>query len=150
MAHTYTCLHYHCIFSTHGRRNLIPQDNLADLHAYLGGAIRNLGGVALAVGGPTNHAHVLAGLPATLTVAEALGKTKAGTTLWAKQTHPAMGDFAWQDGYAAFTVSRSRLEDTCAYVRNQAAHHREMSFEEEFLALLSHHGIEYDDRFVFD
>jgi REP element-mobilizing transposase RayT len=150
MAHTFTSLHYHAVFSTKGRANLIPQDNLARVHAYLAGIIRNIGGEAVTVGGTTDHAHLLFALPTAQAVAQAMNVIKSNSSLWAKTTFPTMASFAWQEGYGAFAVSKSNVEAVAAYVAAQEKHHQTMSFEDEFLALLDKHGIEYDRRFVLD
>ena len=150
MAHTYTSLRYHFVFSTAGRRNLVPQDNLSRLHAYMGGIVGNLKGTAISVGGTANHAHVLAILPPTFAPAKAVGAIKANSSGWAHVTFPTMADFRSQEGYAAFTVSRSQSEKVAVYIQNQAAHHETQTFEEELIAFYERHGIDYDPRFVFD
>ena len=150
MAHTYTSLHYHCVFSTLGRRNLIPQDRLPDVHAYMGGIVRNLKGKAIAIGGTTNHAHLLIGLPSAIAPATAVGKIKANLTGWVHETFAAMSSFRWQEGYGAFSVSRSQIDTVASYILNQAKHHETITFEQEYLALLKKHNIEYDERYVWD
>ena len=149
MGHTYTSLHYHCVFSTLGRRNLIPQEILPRLHGYVAGIVRNLKGFPVSVGGTTNHVHVLAGLPANVDAAKAVGTVKANSSRWAHESFPTMSGFAWQEGYGAFTVSRSNLSSVADYISGQAEHHKTMSFEEEFLLLLKKHDIEYDERYIW-
>ena len=136
MAHTYTSLHYHCVFSTHGRRDLILQDRLCDMHAYMGGIVRKLKGKAIAIGGTANHVHLLIGLPSAIAPAEAVGKIKANLTGWVHKTIIAMSDFRWQEGYGAFAVSRSQIDTVASYILNQAKHHETITFEQEYLALL--------------
>jgi putative transposase len=149
MAHTYASLHYHLVFSTLERRMLIAQNDLGDVWAYIGGIVRNIGGTALAAGGTSNHVHVLAGLPPKLAPAVAAGKIKANSSRWYGGIRPANAGFGWQEGYAGFTVSRSGLDATIAYISNQARHHQTTSFENEYLALLRKHGIEFDKAHVF-
>ena len=150
MAHTFSCLHYHVVFSTTGRRNLIPQDHLDRLHGYIVGIVKNIQGRARIVGGTENHVHLLLSLPPDLPVSKAVNVVKSNASKWAHETFPTMADFAWQEGYGAFTVSRSGVDAVAEYVRNQKAHHGRMSFEEELIALLDRHGIEYDVQRVFD
>ena len=150
MAHTYTSLHYHCVFSTHGRRDLILQDRLPDIHAYMGGIVRSLKGKALAIGGTTNHAHLLIGLPSLMAPATAVGKIKANLTGWVHGTITAMSDFRWQDGYGAFSVSRSQIDTVASYIHTQVKHHETITFEQEYLSLLQKHDIDYDERYVLD
>ena len=118
MAHTYTSLHYHCIFSTLGRKNLIPQDMLARIHAYMGGIVKNIGGHPIAIGGTVNHVHLLITLPAAIAASVAVGKIKSNLTGWAHKTFPTMSEFAWQEGYGAFSVSRSNIDAVTQYIVN--------------------------------
>jgi len=150
MAHTYTSLHYHIVFSTRGRRNLIPQEALDRLHSYMGGIVRRLKGTPIAVGGTMNHAHVLASVPSTLSLSHVVGKIKANSSKWARQDILAMADFGWQEGYSAFTVSRSKIDSVAKYIAGQMKHHDAMTFEEEFVELLRKHGVDYDERYIWD
>lgn len=149
MSHTYVSCHVHCVFSSKGRRKSIPEDVAERLWAYMGGIARENGMAALAVGGAADHAHLLLSLPATMTIAKALQLVKGGSSKWLHDTFPTMTDFAWQEGYGAFSVGVSQVEATVAYIRSQRAHHGETSFEEEYVAFLKRHGIEYDERYVF-
>ena len=129
------------------RANIIPAELQEKLWAYLIGIAHNLKIAALAVGGTENHIHLLFGLPATLTLAEAVGKLKANSSRW-------MGEhgikFEWQKGYGAFSVSPSMVATVKTYIRNQPEHHKKRNFEEEFLALLRKSGIAFDEAHVFD
>ena len=148
MPSTHTSLHYHIVFSTKDRLPIIAPDWRPRLHAILGGAIRNLGGVALEVGGVADHVHILAGLKATHCVADVLRDLKKGSSAW---VHDVIGErrFHWQEGYGAFTVSRSGRDAVVRYIRNQEEHHREQSFQEEYVRLLEANGIEYDGRYLW-
>jgi len=150
MAHTYTSLHYHCVFSTHRRRDMIPPDRLSDVHAYMGGIVRNLKGKALAIGGTANHAHLLVGLPSAIAPATAVGKIKANLSRWVHGTFAEMSSSCWQKGYGAFSVSRSQIDTVASYILGQAKHHETITFEREYLALLKKHDIEYDEQYVWD
>jgi len=94
--------------------------------------------------------HLLIELPSTLAPAQAVGKIKANLTRWVHEDIPAMSDFKWQEGYGAFAVSRSKIDVVAKYIQNQAAHHETLTFEQEYLALLQKHNIEYDERYVMD
>ena len=149
MAHTHTYLRYHVVFSTASRRPLIDESVADDLHAYLGGVVREVGGTAHAINGVADHVHLLIGLPSGLAVAKAIQLVKTNSSRWMHNTR-GISEFGWQVGYAAFTVSASGHARVQAYVENQAKHHREFSFQDELVALLKKHKIEYDPRFIFD
>ena len=148
MANTYTSLHYHVVFSTKNRQALLVEPVRERLFAYLGGIARENGMKALEVGGASDHVHLLLSIPASLAVSKAVQFVKGGSSHWLKETFPNMVDFAWQDGYAAFTVSQSQLNDTQAYIRSQPEHHRTKTFAEEYRAFLARHRIDYDERYL--
>ncbi len=149
MAHSYTKCLFHCIFSTKGRGQLIAQDIQDRLWAYIGGIARANGYTALAVGGTLDHAHVLLSLPPALPVAKAVQLIKAGSSKWLHETRPDFRGFAWQEGYGAFSIGVSQVEETVRYIKQQPGHHRTRSFEEEYMAFLKKHRIEYDQRYLF-
>ncbi len=146
MAHSYNANFVHCIFSTKERRNLIPQELQEQLWAYLLGIANNLKIKTLAIGGTGNHVHLLLGLPATMTLAEAMQKLKANSSRWLGEQGI---EFQWQEGYGAFSVSPSLVETVKAYIRNQGEHHKKRSFEEEFRVLLDKSGVAYDAEKLF-
>jgi REP element-mobilizing transposase RayT len=131
MAHTFTNLLYHLVFSTKGRRPQIDHELKEDLFAYLGGTVRGIGGVPLIVNGVADHVHMLVVLPQTTSVADALRTVKANSSGWVHERWPERRDFAWQTGYGAFTVSESRRDTVRRYIADQEAHHRKATFEEE-------------------
>lgn len=147
MAHTYVSELIHCVFSTKQRRNQIAPDVQPLLWAFLGGIARKNGFKALIVGGTENHVHVLLSLPATLPLAKAMQLIKGASSHWMNETHTR--GFAWQEGYGAFTLGISQKNDTIAYIRSQAEHHRKRSFEEEFVAFLKKNAVEYDPTHVW-
>ncbi len=150
MAHTFSCLHYHVVFSTAGRQNLIPQDKLQHLHAYINGIIENLGGESVAIGGTTNHVHILMSLVTDLPVSKAVNVIKSNSSKWLHESFSIMASFAWQSGYSAFTVSKSNLKAVMDYVNNQPSHHGTMEYQQEIKTLLQRHGIDYDTDALFD
>jgi REP element-mobilizing transposase RayT len=147
MSHTYVSELLHCVFSTKGRRCLIPLAKQSDLWAYLGGIARKNGFKAIAVGGTDNHVHLLVSLPATMPLAKAMQLLKGGSSKWMNDS--GENGFAWQQGYGAFSVGISQQADTISYICSQAEHHHKRGFEEEFLAFLRKHGIEYDPTHVW-
>ncbi len=147
MSHAYVSGLVHCVFSTKNRRDLIAEEVQPQLWAFLGGVARKNGFKALTVGGTANHAHVLLSLPATLPLAKAMQLIKGASSHWMNENHTK--DFAWQEGYAAFTVGISQRDQTISYIRSQPEHHKKRSFEEEFVTFLKKHGVEYDPQHVW-
>jgi REP element-mobilizing transposase RayT len=148
MANTYTSLNYHVVFSIKERHPSLSDNVRERLFGYLGGIARENDMKALGIGGAADHVHLLPSIPASLTVSKAIQLIKGGSSRWLKQTFADMNHFAWQAGYAAFTVSQSQLDDVREYVRTQAKHHRTKTFAQEYRAFLQRHRIEYDERYL--
>jgi REP element-mobilizing transposase RayT len=138
----------HCVFSTKGRQRMITAQLQKRLWPYIGGIARENKMTALIVNGVADHVHVLLALPSTIAIAKAVQSIKGGSSKWIHETFPDQRTFAWQEGYGAFSVSVS--DKTIAYIENQAEHHRTKSFQEEFLAFLKRHRVEYDERYIWD
>jgi REP element-mobilizing transposase RayT len=145
MSHSYAQNIVHFVFSTKDRAKTIAPAFRPKLWAYIHGICRNEGIFVHAVGGTEDHVHCLLQLSPTHSLAKTVLTIKANSSRWARQQ---AGSFTWQQGYAAFSVSASLCPAVIQYIRNQEAHHRKMSFEEEFLALLRKHGVNYDPKFV--
>jgi len=149
MAHTFTNLHSHLIFSTKDRLPSITPELKPRLHAYMGGIIRSLHGIPLAIDGPADHVHLLIKTPATASIADVLRVLKTNSSKWVHETFPH-SEFAWQTGYGAFSVSYSAVDSVRKYIASQEEHHKQVSFQEEFIAFLKRHGIEYDERYIWE
>jgi REP element-mobilizing transposase RayT len=147
---SYVSSYYHCVFSTKERRPLIQQSLRERLWPFLGGIARRHDMTALEIGGVADHVHLLLALPSTLSVAKAMQLIKGGSSKWVHETFREDWAFNWQAKYGAFSVSVSLLERTIQYIKKQEEHHRRMTFEEEFLALLKKHAIAYDERYLWD
>ena len=150
MAHTFTNLLTHIIFSTKDREPTLEADLKQRLFPYLGGIFRELDANPLGVNGPTDHVHILAVLPAKHAPAEIIGKVKANSSGWIHKTFPARATFAWQVGYAAFGVSPSQKQTVLDYIARQEEHHRKVSFKEELIAFLNKHEIKYDEKYLWE
>ena len=146
---SYVSAYYHCVFSTKERRPLITPALSERLCPFLGGIARQNGMKAIEIGGMADHVHILLSLPSTLTIAKAMQLVKGGSSKWVHDTFPEHRLFNWQVKYGAFGVSVSLLDKTIAYIKNQEAHHRKMTFQDEFLALLKRHRIAYDERYLW-
>ena len=148
MPSTYTSLHCHLVFSTKDRVPAIVKDWRDRLHAYLGGIVKGLQGVPLAIGGIEDHVHLLVGLKSSHRLDYFLRDLKADSSEWVHKTIKKR-TFAWQTGYSAFSVSPSALESVKRYVLNQEEHHRNKTYQEELIELLQASGIEYDERYLW-
>lgn len=148
MPSTHTSLHYHLVFSTKDRAPSITADWREQLHAYLGGIVKNLGGVPVAVGGVVDHVHLLVGLKPTHRFSDVLREVKGGSSEWA---HASAGKkrFEWQPGYGAYTVGPANVEKVKHYILQQEQHHRRRTFQEEYVEMLRLGGIAYDERHLW-
>ncbi len=146
MGSTYFDLHYHWVCATKERCPFVRDGLRERFHEYVGGTIRGLGGVPLRIGGVQDHVHALLGLRTTHCLADFVRELKKATSVWAaEQIDPR---FAWQEGYAVFSVSASMRDIVGAYIDRQPEHHRTRSFTEELVQLLEKHGIAYDPKFL--
>ena len=146
---SYVSAHFHSVFSTKERRPLITPELRDRLYPFLGGIARQNKMIALEVGGVADHVHILLSLPATISISKAMQLIKGGSSKWIHETFPNQRLFSWQEEYGAFSVSVSQLDKTVAYIRGQAEHHRQMTFQEEFLMLLKKHDVKFDERYLW-
>ena len=148
MPHTFTNLLVHVIFSTKDRLPVLTDETRPEIHAYLGGIVRELGGMALCVNGTADHVHMLIRQSATVSIADYLRVTKTNSSRWAREHFGRR--FAWQTGYGAFSVSASSQRAVERYIQSQEQHHRKMTFQEEFITFLRKQGLAYDERFIWE
>ena len=146
--HSFVSCLMHCVFATKERRPLIQPELQTRLWPYLGGIARENKMKALMIGGVEDHVHVLLSLPSTLSVAKAVQLIKGNSSKWIHETFPEHQSFEWQEGYGAFSIGVSGIDDTVKYIQNQAEHHRKMSFKEEVAVFLKKHGMEYDEAML--
>jgi REP-associated tyrosine transposase len=119
------------------------------INDYLGGAIRSEGGTSLIVNGVADHVHILARLRQDKAISDVLREIKGNSSGWIHDHFPGLSKFVWQTGYAAFTVSKSQIGVVQRYIANQEAHHQKVTFQEELVALLKAHEIEFDERYLW-
>jgi REP element-mobilizing transposase RayT len=138
----------HLVFSTTNREPFITADHRDRTFAYLAGTLNAIDCPAVIVGGMPDHVHLLFVLARTLPLSKAVEELKKESSKWAKvNVHPG---FYWQNGYGAFSVSPSNVPQVTAYIANQEVHHRGLTFQDEFRQLLRRHGVEWDERYVWD
>jgi putative transposase len=150
VAGTYTKLYYHIVFSTKNRRPFINTDIEERLHKYISGIIRGIDGTSIEINGAADHVHILTILPPKVDVSDALREIKANSSKWVHETWPDVSKFGWQDGFAAFTVSKSQVEPVRQYIREQKIHHQQSDYKQELIGLLDKHEIEYDESYIWD
>jgi REP element-mobilizing transposase RayT len=138
----------HLIFSTKQRLPVITPEIRSDLHAYLGGIVREMGGTALIVNGIADHVHMLIRIRPIHSIAEMMRVIKTNSGKWIHRKGHTK--FAWQAGYGVFSVSESSIPAVTKYIADQEQHHRKHSFQEEFVAFLKKNNVAYDERYIWD
>jgi putative transposase len=149
MANTYSSLYYHLIFSTKNRIHWIHPEIQHRVWAYIGGIARRHKMTALEIGGFTDHVHSLICAPAPVSPSMIAQHLKGDSSKWVHGEFPSLRNCGWQDGFGAYTVSKSDIPEVIRYIQNQTEHHRRKSFQEEYLEFLRKHGIEYDERYLW-
>ncbi len=150
MPGTYTQLLIHTVFSTKRRTPWITPEVADRLYPYIGGIIRAEGGALLDIGGVEDHVHLYLRWRADSSLSDLMRTVKSRSSRWMHDNFPALDDFAWQEGYSAFSVSKSQEEVVKKYIATQAEHHTREDFSSELLKLLRAHGVDFEERFVLE
>ncbi len=140
----------HLVFSTKGREPTLTDAVREPLQRYLTGILTDLDSPVLAINSVRDHVHVVFVLNKNRALADVVMEVKRGTSRWLKTQAPRFKGFGWQTGHGAFSVSQSSLAEVKAYVEDQAEHHRVKTFQEEFRAFLKRHGLQFDERYLWD
>ena len=143
-------LYVHLAFSTKNREPFLLAPLRAQMHPYLATVLTNSGSPAIKVGGTSDHVHALFRLSKNRSLAEIVEDVKTSSSKWIKTKGTGLASFHWQSGYAGFSVSPADVEKVAEYIVTQEAHHRVVSFQDEFRKLLESHRIDYDERYVWD
>ncbi len=125
-------------------------EDLPDIFSYMAGIIKGIGGASFTVGGTEDHIHILSSLPKNMSIADFVRTIKSESSKWMKTIDASYANFAWQDGYGAFSVSPSILDKTKAYIQEQKKHHERRTFRDEYRAFLVASGVSFDERYVFE
>ena len=149
MAHSYTNLLYHLVFSTKERQPWLDAAIRPAVFACLGGIIQDLGGIPMTINGVADHVHILAKLRPDRSVSQTLSDLKSRSSGWVHRTHSDQAAFARQTGYGAFTVSQSKVEVVRTYIQNLEKHHQRVPFQDELRELLRRHGHEVDESLLW-
>lgn len=150
MANTYSQINIHCVFAVKGRENLILKGFKNELFQYISGILKNIQIYPLAVGGWKDHVHIFFELKPDSKISEIISTVKSSSSKWINSKKLVKGKFEWQEGYSAFSYSRSQRNYIIKYIENQENHHKEKSFKEEYLEFLKIYHIDYNPNFIFD
>ncbi|HEY4259851.1 MAG TPA: transposase, partial [Schlesneria sp.] len=140
----------HLVYSTKHRAPWIPKEHQENLWRYQGGIFKDWESPALVIGGVEDHVHALFSLSKNHALIKIVEEVKKGSSKWMKAEGPRNLEFHWQLGYAAFSVSQSNVDEVRRYIENQEEHHRKTTFQDELRALFKRHGIDFDERYVWD
>ena len=140
----------HVVFSTKYRKRLLLDEWQDELFAYIGGTVKDHKAILLKSGGIEDHVHFLIKFHPTFAISATLQLLKANSSKWINEQRKTKRKFQWQSGYGAFSVSQSKVDAVKKYIANQREHHRKLTFQDEYLAILERHQIEYDPKYVFD
>lgn len=149
MANTYCQIYVHFVFAVQNRMGLIKQAWKDDLYKYITGIISNKGHKLMAIGGVSDHIHILVSMSPTQSISDLMADVKRSSSLWINERKLVPGKFSWQSGYGAFTSAKSQISNVANYIDNQEEHHKVKKFREEYEELLKDFGIEYDERYIF-
>ena len=150
MANTFTSINVHIVFHVKSTGKKIRNEDLERTFSYIGGIINGIGGIPIKIGGIDNHIHILTSLPKNKSLSDFVRVIKADSSRWIKTIDKYYDGFSWQEGYGAFSVSQSSLPNVINYIRNQHVHHKITTFHDEYKTSLKAHGIQYDDKYLFD
>ncbi|MGB7070784.1 MAG: IS200/IS605 family transposase [Pyrinomonadaceae bacterium] len=137
----------HVVFSTKNRVDLISPEIEAELFAYIHGIVHNNKSKLIIVNGTSNHIHLLISVGKTIDISNLVGHIKRSSSVWLKQHRE---DFYWQEGYGAFSIGQSQVNDVVRYIEGQKQHHAVSEFKDEFRTMLKKYQLKYDERFVWD
>jgi REP element-mobilizing transposase RayT len=150
MSQSLAKLYVHLVFSTKHREPALLLPLRARMHAYLAAVLKNQDSPAVKVGGTGDHVHILFRLSKNCSLAQIVEEIKTSSSKWVKTQGAALANFHWQSGYGAFSVGPAEVDSVTKYIAQQEAHHRGVSFQEEYRKLLQTHGIDFDERYLWD
>jgi len=150
MANTFSQIYIQVVFAVQGRQNLISAQWKEELYKYIAGIVTNHGQKLIAIGGVSDHIHILIGLKPNFEISKLVREIKANSSRFINQRQFVRGRFNWQEGFGAFSYSRSQLNAVARYIENQEKHHAKKSFKQEFVQFLEHFEIEYKAKYLFE
>jgi putative transposase len=149
MANTYTQIHIHAVFAVQNRMSLISEKWEERLYQYITGIIKNQNHKLLVINGMPDHIHILFGMRPAQSLSDLMQDIKGDSSRWINDNKFVLGKFSWQEGYGAFSYSKSQLSAVADYIENQKLHHKKKTFTEEYKKILSDFKIEFDEQYIF-
>lgn len=149
MANTFIQIHIHFVFAVKFRHGIIQTKWKDNLYKYITGIVQNNNHKLLEINGMPDHIHILIGLRASQSISDLMKAVKQGSSLWINENRLTSGHFEWQEGYGAFSYSKSQISSVIRYIQNQEEHHKKNTFREEYLGFLQKFEIEYDEKYIF-
>ena len=150
MPNTYSQIYIQIVFAVKGRQNLIKPKNREELQKYIGGIVQNRNQKLLAIYAMPDHIHILVGISPVITISDFVRDIKSGSSKFINDNNWTVGKFHWQEGYGAFSYSKSQIDNVIQYILNQEEHHKRKSFREEYIDFLQKFEIEYDEKYLFN
>ena len=150
MANTYTQITIHIVFAVKNRENIIRKSYREELYKYITGIIKNKDQKLLSINGVADHIHILVGLTPSMAISDLVRDIKNNSSRYINEKRWIPGKFQWQEGFGAFSYSRSQRPEVIAYIENQENHHKRTTFREEYLKILKKFDVEFDDKYVFE
>jgi REP element-mobilizing transposase RayT len=149
MSQSLSKLYIHAIFHVKHNESLIKPENEKELHAYIGGLVKLSKSIPVAINGTENHVHVLCIMSKNISLANLLEEIKTNSSRWIKTLGPHYREFAWQGGYAGYSVSQSKVSIVQKYIENQKEHHKTQTFQEEYIQFLKENGVDYNEDYLW-
>jgi len=149
MANTFTQIHIHAVFAVQNRISLLSQSWNERLYQYITGIIQNHGHKVIAINGMPDHIHVLFGMRPTQALSDLMQDIKGDSSRWINENKLVKGTFSWQEGYGAFSHSKSQIQAVATYIENQQHHHGKLTFIEEYKKILNDLEITFDEKYIF-
>lgn len=150
MANTYTQIYIQIVFAVSGRQNLISKENREELHKFITGIVTNRKQKLFAVFAMPDHVHILVSMSPAISISDLVRDIKAGSSKFINDKGWVKGKFNWQEGYGAFSYSKSSIDAVVKYILNQEEHHKKKTFKEEYFDFMQKFEIEYDPKYVFE
>ena len=150
MPNTYSQIYIQIVFTVQGRQNLLPKNHRNELHQYITGIVSNRNQKLLSIFAMPDHLHLLVGIKPNISISDLVRDIKAGSSKFISDHNWVNGKFSWQEGFGAFSYSKSQIDNVIHYITNQEQHHKKRTFKEEYIEFLRKYEIEYDEKYLFE